>query len=184
MKTQARHASLVVRIATLMIALLLMISIIPSVSAAKAPDSPSASQYGITEKMTFDVTVVGSEEWQDMDIEQRRDLFRIPEEVYKNMSTEALLMTIIHNPFLVGISAFSHLYSGVEFQSKVYPELAELLEREDFSDTVARCFAAYPDVSFEDDMLAWGAGSVLRDLDKYASASEYEKDLMRYMHSR
>lgn len=183
MKRQTRHVSPVVRTATLMISVLLLVSIAPLASAAQTPDFPSASQYSITEKMSFDVTA-GGEEWDSMDIEQRRDAFRIPEEVYKNMSTEALLLTIINNPFLVGMSAFSYLYNGVEFQAKVYPELAELLGREDFSDTVARCLASYPDVSPEDDLLAWGAGSVLRDLDKYASASEYEKELMGYLHSR
>ena len=132
MKKQAKHALPVVRIAALMISLLLMISVVPLTSAAETPDSPSASKYSITEKMTYDVTV-GSEEWDSMDIEQRRNVFRISEKIYTNMSTEALLLTILDNGFIIMNLYFSSsINEGLRLSEGEFPEMTELLAREDF----------------------------------------------------
>ena len=182
MHKKAKHASPIIRIAALMISLLLMISIVPLASAAETPGSPSASKYGITEKITYDVTI-GSEEWDSMDIEQKRDIFRIPEEIYANMSTEAFLLTVLENPFTIELLVFSSPSAGLQVFESDFPEMTALLAREDLLDTVTRCLSSFQQVHSEnntyqetvEDLRIWLSGKVLEYLVDYCSKIEPQR---------
>ena len=71
----------------------------------------------------------GTPEWRKLSVRQRLESCQIPEEVIKGMSTDALLETVLHNPYIIDIMAYSTLEQGIERTSLKIPALKELLER-------------------------------------------------------
>lgn len=75
----------------------------------------------------------GSEEWFALDTPQERTgAFYVPEKIIKQMTTKALLLTVMSNPYFIDIYAFSSIELGVEMVSNYVSGLAELVSRPDF----------------------------------------------------
>ena len=73
----------------------------------------------------------GTPEWEVMTPTQRQESCEVTIEEVANMSTEALVETVINYPYLVDIFAFNTINEGIEWVSMYFPGLPELLSRED-----------------------------------------------------
>ncbi len=92
--------------------------------------------YFITEAYEYPMTQ-DSVEWQSLETpEERKEAFSVPDEIINRMSTEALMETVLTNPYFADIWAFDSIETGIEVVSSYVDGLAELIVREDFADVV------------------------------------------------
>ena len=91
------------------------------------------TRYTITEPYSYPI-MLGSEEWFAMTTTQERTAaYRVPNDVISNMTTEALMLTVMANPFFVDISALNLETIDLEKLSRrLVSGLAELYSRPDF----------------------------------------------------
>lgn len=95
----------------------------------------SSNTYTITEPYVYPLER-GSEEWLAMQPDDRRNAYQVPSDIINNMTTEALLQTVITNPYFSDIWAYSPLQQGAEVACEMLSGFAELLEREDLPEVL------------------------------------------------
>lgn len=81
---------------------------------------------------TYEISAT-SPEWAEMSLSERLDACAVPAEEVENMTTSALVETVINYPFLVNIYAYGSIEDGIEIVGSYFPALTELLCREDAS---------------------------------------------------
>lgn len=91
-------------------------------------------EYSITQPFVYPDK--SSDEWRSMNQEQRRKACEIPEDTMGQMTTQALLESVLSNPFLIDLSAFDTLEMGVEVAGASVSGLQTLVERPDFMETI------------------------------------------------
>ena len=113
-----------------------------------ATDNPEP-QYTIDTPYEYPI-LPGTQEWIDLgDVFARRKACQIPEEILRNMTTDALLQTVLDYPFLHNIYVFNTLEQGYEEIKRQFNGLQELETRPDFLDTLSQyCLENY---SLEDE---------------------------------
>lgn len=77
-------------------------------------------------------------EWEAMTPSQRQASCEVSVEEVENMTTAALVETVINYPYLIDIYAFDTLEQGIEWVSMYFPGLPELLSRGDAIDELQK----------------------------------------------
>lgn len=118
------------------------------VVALGATKSPEA-KYTIDTPYEYPI-LPGTQEWIDLgDVIARRAACQIPENILPQMTTEALLQSVLDYPFLNDIYAFNTLEMGYETVKRRFNGLQELESRPDYLDTLTNyCLKSH---SFEED---------------------------------
>lgn len=88
------------------------------------------TMYTITTPYNYSLKV-GSTEWLSMQPNERVEAYCIPSEIMHNMSTEALLQTIMNNPYLWNVVAFETPELELEYAFHTLSGFDELMKRED-----------------------------------------------------
>ena len=97
--------------------------------------------YTITDPYVYDV-IPGTEAWNDMTSAERYEACYVSADVAENMTTQALVETVLGYPFWVNVYAFDTLEKGIDVVSSYFPPLAELLKREDAANALAEYSAS------------------------------------------
>lgn len=113
-----------------------------------ATDNP-APQYTIDTPYEYPI-LPGTQEWLDLgDVFARRKACQIPDEILHNMTTDALLETVLDYPFLNDIYAFDTFEMGYEVVKRRFNGLQEIETRPDYLETLSNyCLESY---SLEED---------------------------------
>jgi hypothetical protein len=115
---------------------LAMMTTMVSFQASAYEGSTDDGEYTIDEPYEYPIEP-GTDEWKALKThEQKLDISQIPEETLHNMTTEALLDTVLNYPLLIDIMAYNSTEKGIVAVSEQFNGLEELLNRDDFS-TVA-----------------------------------------------
>ena len=80
------------------------------------------SGYSIKEPYDYGVDTQ-TEEWEALTARQRREAYSIPQEIIDDMTTEALLRSVLDNPFLSDAWAFSTGEQMVEVTEQITQKL-------------------------------------------------------------
>ena len=94
--------------------------------------------YSITEPYVYPLEQ-GSEEWLAMQPDERVEAYYISPEIINNMSTEALLQTVMNNPYFTSVIAFETIELELEYASRTISGFDELMARKD----LLRVFEGY-----------------------------------------
>ena len=87
--------------------------------------------YTVTEPFIYEI-VPGTSEWEALDtLDKKIDACYVPLETVTNMTTEALVETILNYPLLINIYAYNSIEIGIEAVSTYFPAIEELLTRDD-----------------------------------------------------
>lgn len=132
--------------------------------SAMATNSNGGEQvYAITEPYSYDV-LPGTDEWEAMTLAERYEACYVSADVAKNMTTQALVETVLEYPFWVNVYAFDTLKKGIDMVSSYFPPLVELLEREDAANALNEYIASRPvylqSEEGEVDLKSYGAESL------------------------
>lgn len=101
-----------------------------------ATDNPEP-EYAIDTPYEYPV-LPGTQEWIDLgDTLTRRRACQIPDDILHNMTTDALLQTVINYPFLPDIYAFDSIQMGYETVKRRFNGLQELETRPDYLDLLS-----------------------------------------------
>lgn len=102
------------------------------------------SQYTIDTPYQYPI-VPGTQEWIELDgVLERRRVCQIPDEILHNMTTDALLQSVLDYPFLNNIYAYNTLEQGYEAVKRQFNGLRELEMRPDFLETLSQyCVESY-----------------------------------------
>ncbi|MEH2939486.1 CHAP domain-containing protein [Lawsonibacter sp. JLR.KK007] len=102
-----------------------------------ATDNPEP-QYTIDTPYEYPI-LPGTQEWIDLgDTLTRRRACQIPDEVLTNLTTDALLQTVLNYPFLCDIYSFNTFEIGYETVKRRFNGLQELETRPDYLDLLQR----------------------------------------------
>lgn len=130
-------------------ALLLCVGCLFSCSLVAKAQAPVTELAQSNQPYTFTV-VPGTSEWNTLANSQEMvAACYIPQQTIENMSTEALLETVLDYPLLIDIFAYDSTNLGIEMASKYLPGLPELLSRSDALQAVGAYMASYPQNSTE-----------------------------------
>ena len=108
-----------------------------------ATDNPEP-QYTIDTPYEYPI-LPGTQEWIDLgDVFARRKACQIPEEILRNMTTDALLQTVLDYPFLNDIYAFDTFKMGYEVVKRRFTGLQEIETRPDYLEALSNyCLESY-----------------------------------------
>lgn len=124
---------------------------------AVAVSKPPAPLYTIDTPYEFPV-VPGTQEWINMGSTiTRRKACEVPDEIIQNMTTDALLLTVLNHPFLSDMYAFNSIEQGYVVVRRRFADLREFERRPDYLDVLSQyCEAHFPlpedEKTFEDRM--------------------------------
>lgn len=125
-----------VSLLTAIVLLVLVFAGMPSASALNISTGEGLSIYTITEPYEYPIKQ-GSEEWLELSsFPERAAAYAVPSEVIQIMTTEALMLTVMSNPYFINIRAFDSTEMGIEVVSSYVSGLAELCSRLDFADAM------------------------------------------------
>lgn len=114
---------------------LLTCAITLTLGAAQSSEQPEQT-YTIDTPYEYPV-LPGTQEWIDLgNVVARREASQIPEEILHNMTTDALLLTVLNYPFLDDIYAFNTLEMGYNAVRGHCNGLRELETRPDCLDVL------------------------------------------------
>ena len=110
--------------------------------------SGSSSDYSITEPYDYE-SIITSARWRGIPMRADRGAeLAIPEDIYTDMTTEALLKSIISYPFLIDMVVFGSYRTGFltlyQERGELYPEINELINRVDFPSTLIKEYTNMP----------------------------------------
>lgn len=95
--------------------------------------------YSITESYKYSI-VPGDEAWKKMtNVIERREACFVPEYILKDMTTEALVKTVVTYPLFIDIYVFNSPNTGFEWIAQYFKGVEILSEREDALDTIKSC---------------------------------------------
>ncbi len=121
-----------------------------------------ASDQTITQAHTYDV-IPGTEEWENLTVEERVEASFVSEEESSKMTTEALLETILNYPYWINVYAYGNIRYGIDVVASYFPPLNEFLQREDALDVINNYLDNCPALldGNEIDLNVYGAQSLL-----------------------
>lgn len=99
-------------------------------------------------------TLPGSDEWVAMTPEERRASCAVSRAEVENMTTTALLTTVLDYPYLIDMLAFNSLQAGIDAVSSSFPGLPEFLARKDARQELEKYMESSP-FGEEDYDLKW-----------------------------
>ena len=102
-------------------------------STSVEPSGAEVDGYTITEAYVYPDR--STEEWKQMTTGERRRACEIPADVIEQMTTQALLESVIWNPFFLDITVYNTLEMGIELSGPNVSGLKELTARPDFLET-------------------------------------------------
>ena len=73
----------------------------------------------------------GEEQWEELTVEERTEIFTIDPETAKRMTTQALLLSVLENPLSCCIYGLDSVTEGIETYRNIFPFFNELLNRND-----------------------------------------------------
>ena len=121
-----------------LIALLTFACLMIPASAEKLGDTDASGEYTISRPYQYELEPY-SEEWYSItQSSERVKLLQIPETVIKEMTTEALLLTLAKNPYIADVYAYNTIELGVDMTSSYVCGLKEFLERDDSQSAVKK----------------------------------------------
>lgn len=89
------------------------------------------SVYTITEPYQYPF-VPGMTEWSEFEsLQEMSEACQIPEEILPNMTTEALVETVVHYPLFINAFAYDNPQLGLSHIKEYYNGIQELYNRED-----------------------------------------------------
>jgi len=121
---------------TLPLILVMALSFSPCASATALEESEDAQAYSITEPYEYGIDL-DSDEWKNSSLSERVADVYVSDDVVENMSTQALTITVLCNPFLSDFWAFDNYEQAMEIVSHKVNGLTELLTREDVLETIS-----------------------------------------------
>lgn len=86
--------------------------------------------YTISEPWQYPIAP-GSAEWDALNLWERIELLAVDRETAEQMTTEALMQTVLNYPFIVNIWAYENTDHGIEVVEGYFPALSVFTERED-----------------------------------------------------
>lgn len=107
---------------------------------AVAASKPPASLYTIDTPYEFPV-VPGTQEWLDLGSTiARRKACQVPDEIIQNMTTDALLLTVLNHPFINDMYAFNSLEQGYVAVRRrpSFSDLREFEHRPDYLEVLSQ----------------------------------------------
>ncbi len=115
-----------------------------SFTLASGPQETQDNTQQISTAYTFQV-VPGTTAWNAMeDSREKVAACYIPQQIIENMTTEALLETVLDYPLLIDIFAYDTTNMGIELASTYLPGIPELLSREDALEVLGKYIEDYP----------------------------------------
>lgn len=79
----------------------------------------------------------GTDEWNKLTIEEKRQLTYVDRETAEKMTTNAILITTLNYPFIIDIHAFSDIEEGIETVKERFPPLDILISRDDATTVIS-----------------------------------------------
>ena len=139
--------------AKLLVVVLLFTGILTSAICVKGAtnrekeSTNGTEQYSINEAYKYPI-LPGTKEWNEYDSTMKRvEACKVPMEILEEMSTEALVETIVTYPYFTNVTAWDTLEMGVEALNEQFGGIKELLTREDAYDcTIGFINAICPDI--------------------------------------
>ncbi|MCC8120498.1 MAG: hypothetical protein LIO42_00545 [Oscillospiraceae bacterium] len=118
--------------------LILVVSLLLSLCACTAALEGSEAEqgYSITEPYEYAVDL-DSEEWKSLSLSERVASVYVSDETVEAMTTQALAITVLCNPFLSDFWAFDNYALAMQTVPNKVNGLTELLAREDVLETLA-----------------------------------------------
>ncbi len=101
-------------------------------------------EYTLTAPFDYPVKP-GSREWEELSVSERKEVCRVEDSVAREMTTQALLRTVVNYPFILEIYCYDTIDMGIEAVRDVYPPLRELLERDDAAKAISDYLATAED---------------------------------------
>lgn len=132
--------------------------------------------YNVDEPYDFPVTPY-DEEWAEFETKVEAELScQIPEEILKEMTTEALLETVLNYPFLIDYVAYDRYYDAAEKFMRTFNGFEELLSRDDLTAVLLKTYG--------ESSLQKGAATGIADTEYTDSQDQesYLKDYWRVPH--
>lgn len=86
--------------------------------------------YSIDNEYEYPITPE-SEIWSTFSAKEKKSICDVAPEVAQQMTTRALLLTVLHYPYIVDIFGYDSLLDGIDAVKSSFAPLAELFERED-----------------------------------------------------
>lgn len=110
--------------------------------------------------------VPGSQEWKEMTLEERLASCAVSQTEVKEMTTSALVETVLNYPYLLNIYAYNSIDEGIEMVSSHFPGLSELISRSDGIEALqAYCNQkAQMRVANESDLDVYNAETLIRTI--------------------
>ena len=120
---------------------------------AVAASKPPASPYTIDTPYEFPV-VPGTQEWIDLGSTiARRKACEVPDEIIQNMTTDALLLTVLNHPFLSDMYAFNSIEQGYVVVRRRFSDLQEFERRPDYLEVLSQYCEASASLSDDEKTL-------------------------------
>lgn len=108
-------------------------------SAADSSVDTDPIDSRITESYKYSI-VPGDDAWKKMtNVIERREACFVPEYILKDMTTEALVKTVVTYPLFIDIYVFNSPDTGFEWIAQYFKGVEILSEREDALDTIKSC---------------------------------------------
>lgn len=76
---------------------------------------------------------IQNEQWNTWDLSQRKAYLQLPDNLVDNMSTEALVESVLNYPFMIDLLAFNSFREGFLKVKSELPALDKLIQRKDLS---------------------------------------------------
>src|SRR5690554_1653745 len=87
-------------------------------------------EYSITKAYQYPV-VPGMEEWKKLNsLQEKAEACQIPEDILGDMTTEALIETVVNYPLFINVFAYDNKKTGLEHVKDYFNGLQELYERD------------------------------------------------------
>lgn len=113
-----------------------------------AGDNGGIYNYKITSPYEYPVTP-GTAEWAELkSLSEMIDACQIPNDVLKNMSTEALIETVINCPLIINVLVYESPQKGFDVVSSYFNGLKELVGR---NDALQKMEIHYRNMSYQKD---------------------------------
>ena len=110
---------------------LLLILVVLSAAVLTGCAAAGTDGYSINEAYAYPV-LPGTSEWEALStLQEKIDACHVPPETLENMTTEALVETVLNYPLLINIYAFNTVELGIASVSSYFSGINELLGRED-----------------------------------------------------
>ena len=128
----------------LFVALLICSLCLCSFAFASGPQEAQDDTQQISTAYTFQV-VPETLAWNELESSKEKvAACYIPQQIIENMTTEALLETVLDYPLLIDIFAYDTTEIGIELASTYLPGIPELLSREDALEVLGKYIEDYP----------------------------------------